>query len=54
MANILIDVGHPAHVHLFRGAARDWTAARHQVLFTALDREIILDFSRRSPAHRVT
>lgn len=46
MANILIDVGHPAHVHLFRGAARDWTAAGHQVLFTALDREIILDLLR--------
>ncbi|MEO8610761.1 MAG: DUF354 domain-containing protein [Chloroflexota bacterium] len=46
MANILIDVGHPAHVHLFRGAARDWSAAGHQILFTALDREIILDLLR--------
>ncbi len=42
MAKILIDVGHPAHVHLFRGAARLWASAGHQVLFTALDREIIL------------
>ncbi len=42
MANILIDIGHPAHVHLFRNAARDWTAAGHKILFTALDREIIL------------
>lgn len=42
MANILIDIGHPAHVHLFRNAARDWSAAGHQILFTALDREIIL------------
>lgn len=42
MANILIDIGHPAHVHLFRNAARAWKAAGHEVLFTALDREIIL------------
>src|SRR5262245_41525759 len=42
MANILIDLGHPAHVHLFRNAARDWQAQGHQVLFSALDREMIL------------
>jgi predicted glycosyltransferase len=42
MANILIDVGHPAHVHLFRNAARDWQAQGHRVLFSALDREMIL------------
>jgi predicted glycosyltransferase len=42
MANILIDLGHPAHVHLFRNAARDWQVQGHQVLFSALDREMIL------------
>jgi predicted glycosyltransferase len=42
MANILIDVGHPAHVHLFRGAARRWMEAGYDVLFTALDREMIV------------
>ncbi|HSS99693.1 MAG TPA: DUF354 domain-containing protein, partial [Terriglobales bacterium] len=42
MSNILIDVAHPAHVHLFRNAARRWEAQGHNVLFTALDREIIL------------
>ncbi len=42
MANILIDVGHPAHVHLFRNVARDWQAQGHKVLFSALDREMIL------------
>lgn len=46
MANILIDAGHPAHVHLFRGAAREWSRAGHNILFTALDREIILDLLR--------
>lgn len=42
MANILIDLGHPAHVHLFRNAAQDWLAQGHRVLFSALDREMIL------------
>jgi uncharacterized protein len=55
MANILIDIGHPAHVHLFRNAARDWTAAGHKILFTALDREIILDLlDKYALPHRVT
>ncbi len=43
MANILIDVGHPAHVHLFRGSARDWEQLGHQILFTALDREVVVN-----------
>jgi uncharacterized protein len=42
MAKILIDVGHPAHVHLFRLVAQRWEAAGHRVLFTALDREAIV------------
>jgi hypothetical protein len=42
MANILIDLGHPAHVHLFRPAAREWEKQGHRVLFSALDREMIL------------
>jgi predicted glycosyltransferase len=43
MANILIDVGHPAHVHLFRNAARHWQAQGHQILFSALHREMVLN-----------
>lgn len=55
MSNILIDLGHPAHVHLFRNAARDWQKQGHQVLFTALDREIIVDLLRRyNLPYRVT
>jgi uncharacterized protein len=42
MARILFDIGHPAHVHLFRGVAQLLTADGHAVWFTALDREIIL------------
>jgi len=47
LSNILIDLGHPAHVHLFRNAARLWMSQGNQVLFTALDREIILDLLKR-------
>ena len=42
MANILFDVGHPAHVHLFKHVARQLEAQGHSILFSALDREMIL------------
>jgi predicted glycosyltransferase len=55
VANILIDVGHPAHVHLFRNAARDWQAQGHHILFSALDREMILYLLQTyGLPHRVT
>lgn len=37
--NILIDIGHPAHVHLFRCFAHDMIDAGHKVLFTCRDKE---------------
>ncbi|MBZ0277176.1 MAG: DUF354 domain-containing protein, partial [Anaerolineae bacterium] len=43
MPSILIDVGHPAHVHLFRNAAWKWQQQGHNVLFTALDREVVVN-----------
>ncbi len=39
--NILIDVGHPAHVHLFANAANIWKERNHQVLFTIRNRKMI-------------
>lgn len=47
MANILIDVGHPAHVHLFRNAASEWQLLGHSVHWLALDREIIPELLER-------
>ncbi|MBZ0298442.1 MAG: hypothetical protein K8J31_01820 [Anaerolineae bacterium] len=47
MARILFDVGHPAHVHLFRSAARLMQQQGHTILFSALDREIILELLDR-------
>lgn len=37
--NILIDIGHPAHVHLFRCFAHDMLKLGHRVLFTCRDKE---------------
>ena len=39
--NILIDVGHPAHVHLFRNAARIWIDRGHRVIYAARDRKLV-------------
>lgn len=38
---ILIDLGHPGHVHYFRNAARLLQERGHDVLFTARDRDVI-------------
>lgn len=47
MANILIDMGHPSDVHIFRHAAQRLTALGHQVHYAALDREMILELLDR-------
>ena len=39
--NILIDVGHPAHVHLFRNAARIWVEHGHRVIYATRDRKLV-------------
>lgn len=36
---ILIDIGHPAHVHLFRYFAHEMQKKGHQILFTCRDKE---------------
>lgn len=37
--NVLIDIGHPAHVHMFRCFAHEMIGRGHQVLFTIRDKE---------------
>ncbi len=37
--NILIDIGHPAHVHLFRLFAKEMQQKSHKVFFTCRDKE---------------
>jgi uncharacterized protein len=38
---VLIDINHPAHVHLFRCAAKDWANEGHEILFTATDKDVV-------------
>lgn len=40
---ILIDIGHPAHVHYFRNAARILLNREHKIVFTARDKEVSID-----------
>lgn len=44
---ILVDANHPAHVHLFRNAAREWISRGHRVLWTARDKDLVLDLLRQ-------
>ncbi|MBZ0305747.1 MAG: DUF354 domain-containing protein, partial [Anaerolineae bacterium] len=39
---LLIDVNHPAHVHVFRNAASCWLERGDEVYFTAADKDITL------------
>lgn len=41
--NILIDIGHPAHVHYFRNLAEDFLKQGSKVLFTARDKEVAIE-----------
>ena len=41
--NILIDIGHPAHVHLFKHFAHEMTGRGHRVFFTCRSREFVLE-----------
>lgn len=43
---ILIDIGHPAHVHLFRNFAKKIILHGHSVLFTTRDKEVSIDLLR--------
>lgn len=37
---ILVDIGHPAHVHFFRNAIDIWQAHDHEILVTARDKDL--------------
>lgn len=40
---ILIDIGHPAHIHLFRNAMKIWQSHGHSVVVTTRDKDVTLD-----------
>ena len=39
---VIFDIGHPAHVHVFRNLAKEMEKKNHEVLFTCRDKEHIL------------
>ena len=39
---VLIDIGHPAHVHMFKCFAKEMQDRGHEVLFTCRDKEFEL------------
>ena len=43
MKTIQFDVGHPAHVHLFKNAAKTLENSGYRVIWSALDREMIIE-----------
>ncbi len=45
--NILIDVGHPAHVHLFKNFAIIMKNKGHNIVFTARDKESIIELLKK-------
>ena len=40
---ILIDIGHPAHVHYFRNFIKIMKSRGHKLLVVARDREVVYD-----------
>lgn len=44
---ILLDIGHPAHVHYFRNAVRQLENRGHEFLITTRDKEVTLELLRK-------
>lgn len=42
-SRILVDIGHPAHVHLFRNAIKIWQSHGHDVVITTRDKDVAVD-----------
>ena len=45
---ILIDIGHPAHVHLFKNFAREMINKGNEVFFTCRDKEFEIELLKDS------
>lgn len=45
---ILIDIGHPAHVHLFKGTIRDLVKEGHEILIVTRNKDITVDLLEKN------
>lgn len=52
--NILIDIGHPAHVHLFKNFAHQMIKNGHRVIFTLRNKEFELALLEREGFHFIS
>ena len=52
--NILIDIGHPAHIHVTKHFAHDMEAKGHSVLFTCRQKEFIIQLLEAEGFHYVS
>ena len=50
---VLIDINHPAHVHLFRNFAREMEESGNRVLFTTRKKDVAVDLLEIRPNVRV-
>ena len=41
--NILIDIGHPAHVHFFKHSVKEWRNLGHQVFIVARKKDVTIE-----------
>ncbi len=44
---ILIDIGHPAHVHVFKNAIRDLREKGHEITIVTKDKEVTIDLLKK-------
>lgn len=51
---ILIDIGHPAHVHLFKNFAKEMIDKSHEVLFTCRDKEFEIFLLKNNGFHYIS
>jgi predicted glycosyltransferase len=40
---VLIDIGHPAHVHFYKNTIKELEAKGHEVLVTARDKDVAIN-----------
>jgi len=45
--NILIDIGHPGHVHYFKNTIKHLTDNKHKVFIVARDRKVVIELLQR-------
>ncbi|WP_062398808.1 DUF354 domain-containing protein [Methanogenium cariaci] len=51
---ILIDIGHPAHVHFFKGTVKDLSDKGHEILMVTRNKEMTVDLLKKYEFNYIT